>query len=207
MAKDDKTPGKKGADLSKFLPAGHTKVEELDKVRSLTPIYSFKDALEGGVEKGWNPVAGYLVSRRTIEIDKAAEDGQRDFFVVELEHPTMAITGNSMNRQIVQMKQGEEILVPCGGNIENIRMINAAARSKDAMPYVIFEVTGTLQTKPGVNPMYTVDTHLHRKVTKKRDVRHLLDFPQDPPQLSGPGLLSQTSTGHSYDNATGEVVS
>ena len=192
-------------DYSKFLPEGY-EADGLKKIGSLVPIYAAKLAFE----QGWDPVVGKLISIDVRDMgDKIPDPKQRyrEFALVELAHPTKAVTGSGDNQRVVAVKKGEDVLVPVSGNIKNIRDLRVAAADPGNISLVVFRCIGSRKLNvPGKpSPMWVIDARIHAKTTP-RVGRYLLSTAQIMGQLpEGERLAAVTPTGEVYDPATGEL--
>ena len=205
---------KKVVDWSKFTPEG-TKQDDFVQLFGLTPIYSSEHALENN----WDPVTGHLVSYEEIKMAEPnpripGDTGVRDFFRVEIDRACKAVKGNkTAGHDVVDLKPGDEVLVPVGGNLSTMRALKAAALDPKRVHYVGFAVIGTLPMGSGKNDMWEIDARILQGKTIPREGRHLLGFETAAAgiaQLGAGGAgngVAQTVDGQTYNKQTGELRS
>jgi hypothetical protein len=169
----DQIPNSAGAsddfDYSKYMPEGHD-AKDLRKIGGLTPIYNGNFALD----QKWPPCCGWLDRIERIEIaDPNDPNPIRDFMRVELTHPTKGVRGpRGANQEIVDLKAGEDILLPMSGNFKNVAVLRAALANPKEVFFGIFRAVGHMNTgKP--SDMVQFDQRISQK-TKPRDGRFAL---------------------------------
>lgn len=199
MAKDKQkaaqtsTGAEAAFDWSQYLPEGYA-AEDLQKVGSLTPIYSFQNAYD---EK-WAPVIGLPVEISMRDMGKEIEDPKqrfREFLTVELKVATKATRGSKDEQEIVDLEPGQDILVPMGGNIRNIRELRASVTHAAGVPLVALRVEGQLELRqPGKpSPMWVVDVNIHPKLAPRTGRFTLAAASTGAPELPAGGNGVPTS--------------
>lgn len=197
MAKNDKNTAAAAEiiDFSQYIPAdlaqqlgGKVRLEETGL---LTPLYRHEQAWE----MKFGPVIGYWMGIEQLPVD----DFDAMVLRVELTVAAKGCTGKSDDMQIVDVKAGEQILVPINGKLRNNRKLLQAAMDRKNYFFGIIQPLGPrkVNKKPSEMWDYKVmqaDVGLTREGT--RFEFRTADVP----------LLAQTGDGTVYDMRTGEAV-
>lgn len=168
-------------DFQSYLPEGWS-AKELRKIDGLTPIY----APELALDHKWTPCVGFMDRIISIDFGEDQKDNRfREFIVMQLTADTKGVRGDKSNREVVDVKAGEDILMPMSGNIKNITVLRAALANNEKVYIGAFRVTGKLDTGMPT-PMWKIDSFLHPK-SDKRQGRFLLGMDEKhEPALENP---------------------
>lgn len=129
-------------DWSKYLPTG-IKVDESTEDGSLTPIYAGEEALTNG----WPPLIGRVDRIEVLPaVKKGAEVYTPHMIRMVLLAPTKAMGGTGDSKQEVDMKIGDDILLPISGSIKTKRKLLLAAINEKLVFTALIRVRGKLDT-------------------------------------------------------------
>lgn len=183
-------------DYSKYMPEGHD-AKDLRKIGGLTPIYGGNFALA----QNWPPCCGWLDRIERIEVgDPGDPNPIREFIRIEVTVPTKGVRGaRGDNQEVVDVKVGEDILLPVSGNFKNIAVLRAALSSHKEVYFGIFRAIGMLNTGKA-SDMVKFDSRLSNK-TKPRIGR--FELPQNA--MYAPELQPSIPAGQVMD-ANGQPV-
>lgn len=181
-------------DWTKLAP-GITEAD-IRKTGQLTAMYLPAEALT----KKWPPIVVDLVGIETwATVVKNGKPWTPRQLRGVLVTPAKAIGGTGDAAQEVDLKPGDDILIPITGNLSVNKEILLAAAHEKLLFRAGFAVTGMQETKNG--DMHVWEAPILGK-PQQRSGRFLqIGQPTELPQMNG-----KTSDGTVYDKATGEVA-
>ena len=164
--------------MSVGLPAD-VDITKIREVGGLTPIFSPQEAWE---EK-FPPIVGWA---DRIEELPPVQMG-RDIFIprlirIQLTAPTKAVLGKRGARQVVDLKAGDDILVPLTGNLENSRGLMAAIKDPRHVTLIGIKLTGHVPTGQP-SDMWTFSVGLTAHKMAREGTRFALPFETPTPEL------------------------
>lgn len=180
----------------------------------LYPIYDMQEALD----QKWSPVYGKLITITPLsEVD--GPDGKRTPIMILVEHtgaPTKGKLGTAKTGYtIVDVKAGDMVMVPIGGNLEVNQEILRAATDPVNIYSAGFRCAGAQKVNNAPSKMLVIEAKLFPK-TEKREGKYLVTHSTHaeiralferwggaPAHLLPP--VARTANGTPYNQLTGEV--
>lgn len=140
-------------DWSKFAPQG-VKPENIVIYEGLTPIY----AAERALEENWDPAVGWCYGTELLKTIRANTDSAYTPLVVRLQltSPTKAQSGPPDARKTVELKAGDDILIPVGASLRVQKKLENACIDPKQVYLLGFRVTGTMKSDYP-NDMYVIE--------------------------------------------------
>lgn len=190
--------------MSAGLPAD-VDITKIQEVGGLTPIWSPQEAWE---EK-FPPVIGWA---DRVEKLPPVQMG-RDLFIprlvrVHLTAPTKGVIGKRGARTVVELKAGDDILVPLTGNLENSRKLMAAVKDPRYVTIVGIKLTGQIPTgQPSEMWTFSVGLTAHRIL--REGTRYVLpiEIPDELPASQVAAGLPINSSGQAVNMVSGQARS
>jgi hypothetical protein len=179
-----------------YMPEGFD-AKENKKVGGLTPIWGPKPAWE----QKWPPCVGFMVCVETIDHGEEIKDPKqryREYIRMEAQVPTKGVLGPKNEQDVIDIKVGDDILMPMSGNIKNIKTIRGLIADRDNVYLAMFQVTGQQDTGQPT-PMWKIDARINSKKTPRAGRFALPPSANFVPQLSGQPGGGVTSDGRVYD--------
>lgn len=183
----------KKIDWSKYLPKDVDK-SDLKKTGGLKPAYYPDEALT----QGWDPIVVRLVGiKRLPEQRQGRRIWTPQLFHGVLRTPAKAMAGIRDDRKVVDLKPGDDILIPITGSLKIDSDLIEAARHPTRLYTACFAVVGqdtiSVPDVDDPNPMFIWDARLVGSY-EKREGRY--------EQMGITG--AETASGTRYDPSTGE---
>ena len=162
--------------------------KDFHKVGGLTPIYSPKEALAAGF-----PPAIVWIDRTevlpAVNMGRDKQTGEPIVFYPKMLRgccvtATLACVGKRGQRQVVERKAGDDILIPLTGNLLNNKTLIAAAQHPTKVFLGAFALKGTIDIGQP-SELWDWDVRLHAKTMLREGTRYALASSEKVVELPG----------------------